>query len=231
MVNLIGLQRQRLELFTVVAWFIWNCRNKLRLNVQSLDRERIFSAVRLYLSDFQMKFLVKETKLPTTKVKWRPSLGEMYKTNYDGVVFGDLEEVGIGVVVHNARGEVLTALFEKIPYPSSVVLVEVLATRRAAQFIVELGISQSVFEGDSEVVCKALKATNMGHSSIGQFVKDIMSIVGSLQTFSFSHTGWQGNCVAHVLAKRARVSFPLLVWMEHVPTDAYPLVVSFFLVF
>ena len=33
-------------------------------------------------------------------------------------------------------------------------------------------------------MCKALKATNVGHSSIGQFVKDIMSIVGSLRTFS-----------------------------------------------
>ena len=228
---MIDLQRQRLELFAVVAWFIWNRRNKLQLNVQSLGRERIFSAARLYLSNFQMKFLMKETKLPTTKGKWRPSLGEMYKTNYDGAVYGDLEEARIGVVVRNARGEMLTALSEKISYPSSVVLVEVLATRRAAQFIVELGLSQSVFEGDSEVVCKALKATNVGHSSIGQFVKDIMSIVGSLRTFSFSHTGWRVNCLAHVLAKKARVSFPILVWMEHVPTDVYPLVVSDFLVF
>lgn len=91
-----------------------------------------------------------------------------------------------------------------------------------------MGISQSAFEGDSEVVYKALKAADVGHSSIGQFVKDTMSIVGSLRTFLFSHNRRQGNYVAHPLTKRARFSFLLLVWMEHVSSDVYPLVVSDF---
>ena len=90
---------------------------------------------------------------------------------------------------------------------------EVLAARRAVQFIVELGISQTVFEGDSEVVCKALKSAQRDHSSIGQFVKNILSILGSLRTFSISHTKQQGNSVAYALARRARIYFSLLVWM------------------
>ena len=60
--------------------------------------------------------------------------------------------------------------------------------RRAAKFIVELGISFSEIQGDSEVVCEALRTTDWGHPSIGQIVKDSLSIVGSLITFSFSHT-------------------------------------------
>ena len=68
----------------------------------------------------------------------------------------------------------LAALSEKIPYPSSVELVEILAARRAVRFIVELGMSQSIFEVDSEIVYKALKSVDVGHSSIGQYVKDIM---------------------------------------------------------
>nr|XP_023909157.1 uncharacterized protein LOC112020832 [Quercus suber] len=169
---------------------------------------------------------MKEVKAPTIKEKWSPPPGESYKTNYDGAVFEDTEEAGIGVVVRNAKGEVLAALSEKIPYPGSVDLVEALAARRAVLFIVELGISQSVFEGDSEVVYKALEAGDVGYSSIGQYVKDIMSIVGSLQTFSFSHIRRQGNCVTHALTRRARFSFLLLVWMEHVPLDVIPFVVS-----
>lgn len=152
-----------------------------------MDRDKIFSAARHHLSDYQLKFPIKESKLPTVRAKWSPPLGEMYKTNYDGVVFEDSEEAGIGVVVCNARGEMLAALSEKIPYPGSVVLVD-LAARRAVQFIMELGISQSVFEGDSEIVYMALKVAGVGQSSIGRFVKDIMTIAGSLQTFSFSHT-------------------------------------------
>jgi len=141
-------------------------------------------------------------------------------------VFEDSDEIGIGVVVRNANREVIAAVLEKIPYPSSMDLVEVLVARRVVLFIVELGISQSVFEGDSEVVYKALKVVDVDHSSIGQYVKDIMSIIGSLRTFSFSHIRRQGNCVAHALAKKVRFSFPLLVWIEHIPSDVIHFVIS-----
>ena len=96
-----------------------------------MDQDKIFSATRRYLSDYQLKFPVKESKLPTVRAKWSPPLGEMYRTNYDGAVFEDLEEARIGVIGRNDRGEVLAALSEKIPYPGSVVLVEVQAARRA----------------------------------------------------------------------------------------------------
>ncbi|XP_030949950.1 uncharacterized protein LOC115973850 [Quercus lobata] len=169
---------------------------------------------------------MKVAKSPAIETKWSPPLGEGYKTNYDGAVFEDSGEAGIGVVVRNATSEVLAALSEKIPYPGLMELGEILAARRVVRFIVELGMSQSIFEGDSEIVYKALKSVDVGHSSIGQYVKDIMSISGSLRTFSFSHTRRQSNCVAHALAKRARFSFPLLAWMEHVPPDVIPVVVS-----
>ena len=67
-------------------------------------------------------------------------------------------------------------------------MLEALAARRAIKFTVELGISLSEFEGDSEVVHRALQAADRSHLSIGQIIKDILSIVGSLRTFSFSHT-------------------------------------------
>ena len=131
-------------------------------------------------------------------------MGEMYKTNFDGAVFVESREAGIGVMIRNSNGEVVVALSEKIPYPDSVEVLEALAARRVALFAVEVGIFQSVFEGDSEMVCNALKVADGGHPSIGQFVKDFLSIVSSLRTFSFSHTRRQGNSVAHALAKRAR---------------------------
>ena len=67
-------------------------------------------------------------------------------------------------------------------------MVEALAARRAVKFIVELGISLSEFEGDSEVVCRALRIANWGCRSIGQIIKDTLSIMDSLRTFSLSHT-------------------------------------------
>ena len=115
-------------------------------------------------------------------------MGELYKTNYDGAMFSESGEASIRVVVRDANGEVIAALAEKITYPGSVEMVEALVARRVAKFVVELGISLSEFEGDSEVVCKALRAADWGHPYIDQIVKDTWSIVGSLRTFSFSHT-------------------------------------------
>ena len=152
----------------------------------------------------------------------------MYKANYDGAVFAESKEAGIGVIVRDDKGDVIVALAEKIPYPVSVEVLEALAARRATKFVVELGLSVAEFEGDSEIVWKALKAADGAHSATGVIIKDTMSIIGSLRTFSFSHTRRQGNCVTHALAERAIVSFPLLVWMENVPTIISHVVISDF---
>lgn len=109
------------------------------------------------------------------------------------------------------NAEVLTALSEIIPLPSSVVLVETLAARRAILFIKELDLHSSIFEGDSAISINALRSNNLPQSSFGHIVKDILSSVSSLQSFSFSYTLRQGNVLAHVLTKRARLSFLMYV--------------------
>jgi len=53
-------------------------------------------------------------------------------------------------------GKVLGALSEKLALPASVELLETLATRRATLFVVKLGLHDSIFKGDSEVVMQAL---------------------------------------------------------------------------
>ena len=151
--------------------------------------------------------------------KWKPPDKDEFKTNYDGAVFQETNETGIGVVIRNDEGEVLGALSEKIALPGSVVTVEMLAARRAVHFALEIGISHSVFEVDSEIIDKALSTDVTPFSSFGHIVEDTKSIASSLVNFSFSHTRRQGNFVAHALARRARLSCRLLVWMESLPLD------------
>ncbi|XP_075659169.1 uncharacterized protein LOC142629060 [Castanea sativa] len=115
----------------------------------------------------------------------------------------------------------MAALAEKIPKPSSIEILEVLAARRAVQFILELGFAHSIFEGDAEIIIKALAEGDCSVSSIGHITKDTESMIGLLQTKSFSHVRRQGNTVAHALAQRARLSFLVLIWMEDVPPDIY----------
>ena len=63
----------------------------------------------------------------------------------------------IGVVIRNSKDEVMTSLLEKILNPSSIALLELLAARRAALFISEVGLDNSILEGDSEVIIKCVE--------------------------------------------------------------------------
>ena len=49
------------------------------------------------------------------------------KANYDGAVFGEEQEAGIGVVLRDSEGQVLAALSEKVRLPATVEVIEMLA--------------------------------------------------------------------------------------------------------
>ena len=59
----------------------------------------------------------------------------------------------------------------------------------------------------------------MSHAQGGHILKDILSHLNSFQSCSFSHIGRQGDAIAHALPQRARLSYPLEVWMDYVPLD------------
>ena len=134
-------------------------------------------------------------------------------------MFDESDEAGLGVVIRNSEGQVMVALFEKIIKPPSVMALELLAARKAAVLVSEISFQQSCFEGDSEVVVKSLCGSGMEKSIVGHILKDTLSYVSLLKNYSFSHVNRQGNAVAHALAQRARLSFPVQVWMESVPPD------------
>ena len=144
----------------------------------------------------------------------------MLKINFDGVVFIEMDEAGIRVIARNENREVIVALSKKVALPSLVEILEMMATRRATQFFMELGYHQVVFEGDSKLTIQSLTVESSLSVSpptpLGHLVKDFKPIATLIRTHSISHIRRQGNFVAHVLAKRARLSFSFLVWMEDV---------------
>ena len=75
---------------------------------------------------------------------WKPPTAETSKTNVDGAIFENEGEAGIAVVIQNSYGEVMASLSERIPIPSSVTVLEMLAARRAVLFAKEIGINHSI---------------------------------------------------------------------------------------
>ena len=90
----------------------------------------------------------------------------------------------------------LWLLSEKIPKPSSVVMLELLVARRAALFVQELGFHESIFEGDSEICINALQSGMPLPTSYNHLIKDTLFYTCSLQSFSFSHIPMQDNALA-----------------------------------
>ena len=55
------------------------------------------------------------------------------------------------------ESDIIAALSEKFHKPASVAILELLAARRAARFVQEIGLHQSHFKGDSKAGVKALQ--------------------------------------------------------------------------
>ena len=147
-------------------------------------------------------------------MQWQPPSVGSVKVNFDGVVFGEEQEGNIGVVIHSNKGQVLAALSEKVPMPTSVEILEMLAARRTALFARELVFHKVCFIGDANLVVKSLQARKASNVLVGHLVKDFTSIGDYFQSSSIIHVRRQGNYVnyvAHALARNARFSFPLRV--------------------
>ena len=157
---------------------------------------------------------------------WQPPPVGSVKANFDGAVFREEQEGGIGVVIHSNEGQVLAALSEKIPMPTSVEILEMLAARKVALFGRQLGFHNVCFEGNANLVVKSLQAGKASNALIGHLVKDFTSIGGYFQSYSITHVRRQGNYIAHALIRDARFSFPLRVWGEVVPPNILNYVVK-----
>ena len=141
------------------------------------------------------------------------------KVNFNGATFQKENLVVLGCVVRNDEGLVMVAFTQIILLPTSIEMVEVLATRSAIGFAQELSLNQVIFEGDLETIIRALSKGGFESSSIGHIIRDIKLLSSAFQNFSFCHTRRQGNRVAYRLARSACKFSHFHVWMEDLPPD------------
>lgn len=126
----LGLEKPHmLELFAVITWFLWSRRNKVRLKQDVVPLNRVVFEAKRYLSLHKLVRMTKLQLLRSAGMKWRLPDRIGYKTNFDGAMFHDTGEAGLGIVIQNHEGEVMVALSEEIPQPSLVTLLELLAAR------------------------------------------------------------------------------------------------------
>ena len=140
LVKLVFSKVELVPLFAATAWSVWFHRNKIRLSENARPLGQIVGFTRDYVRDFRsLKSSIPTVQVAAPKV-WSPPVRNEWKINFDGAMFCEFEEAGVGLVVRNSFGVVVAALIEKIRKPPSVEVLELLAARCTALFSDELGL-------------------------------------------------------------------------------------------
>lgn len=103
-----------------------------------------------YIKKDKKKVNVILIKPQPTRVKWSHSSQHRYKVNFNGAIFKESNERGIGVVICDLEGMVIATLSHKVKTGHSVEMIEALATKRAILLAMEVGLFDVELEGDSK---------------------------------------------------------------------------------
>ena len=136
---------------------------------------------------------------------WSPPIAPSLKFNVDGAIFAELHSMGVGVIARGWNGRFVAAMCKKIHAPLGPLEAESKAVEVGLQFAKQLRFSNSIIEGDSLIVSRAV----------------IMGITLAALEFHnvyFSHVKRNANTPAHLLAKYAKGIVHQYMWIENCPS-------------
>ncbi|XP_023879273.1 uncharacterized protein LOC111991715 [Quercus suber] len=162
---------------------------------------------------------------PVGATRWYPPQISQHKVNYDGALFKEIWQAGVGVVVKDADGRVCGALSDRMVLPETVEEVEAIAFREAVRFALQLGFADVVFEGDSESITNAINSGTSCYSSFGHILDDVKALALNFVSATIIHVKRQGNAVADKLAKAAKTLPCPHVWSNDIPSEVQQLVI------
>ena len=151
------------------------------------------------------------------KEKWKPPDASLVKINIDGAIFRSENRSGIGVAVRIHTSAILASLAQSIPQAFQPAEIEAIVAARALEFGQEIGITEAILEGDSELIVNSLKSGRATMASVEPLIQDATIFSASYTKLLYSHCRRDGNKLAHSLA-RFSIHVPnYLAWMEEVP--------------
>ncbi|XP_075665214.1 uncharacterized protein LOC142634848 [Castanea sativa] len=210
-----------LELFAYMTWMVWNQRNKVCVNQLVVPLHQVAEQAKQMLAQFRANLqnsIVQVTDSSYGVSRWRnPQVG-LVKINFDGAVFNDSNQSGIGVVIRDNNGAVLASCSKKIHQAYKPDEVETLAALKAVSFALELGFRIAILEGDALGLINALKSVVCSLSPTGLLIEDVKRVANSYVRLLYSHVKRNDNRVSHSLAKNALRIPDFQIWMEDVPS-------------
>ena len=148
---------------------------------------------------------------------WQPPPVFKFKLNFDAAVFTDLECSGMGVIIHNEKGEVMGVKSAKGPRVMDSLEAKALACCDAIEFVVDIGLSDIVIEGYCVQVINAIKDCKVNLSRLGHVIEDIQVLISVLRWADVRWVKRSANLVAHSLARYAKNISNDVMWLEDSP--------------
>ncbi|XP_075497070.1 uncharacterized protein LOC142534052 isoform X1 [Primulina tabacum] len=150
--------------------------------------------------------------------KWIPPPTDVFKANFAGANFQEMNASGTGVVVRNWRGEFMAAQARFLPEQMDENAASSMAAKSAVEFAVEYYFTRIVLEGDSHDTINILEGSDENNPpDTTCTLQEAKSYVKQLDRCSFSHVERSGNTAAHMVAQYAINVKDEAVWLIEEP--------------
>ena len=96
---------------------------------------------------------------------------------------------------------ILASLAQSIPQALQPVEIEVIAAAWALEFGHEIGLTEAILEGDSELIVNSFKTGRANMASVEPLIQDATIFLALYTKLLYSHCRRDGNKLAHSLAR------------------------------
>ncbi|XP_042939545.1 uncharacterized protein LOC122274584 [Carya illinoinensis] len=212
----LSLEEEEIELVACTLRGIWLRRNALIFEKKFNNPRRVLSIAKQGRDEFTtVKVQTLRSSSDRREAMWQRPTNMVSKVKWDIAALNEKKKkVGIGVIARNSEGDILTCLCLNIQAAVKPILAEALALRRALFFSHELGLSNVLFEGDSQTIVKKSNSREEILADYGVVVDDIRTMLRDRPHWSVQFTYRKANNTTHILAKLGLTCKDENVWME-----------------
>ncbi|XP_074265059.1 uncharacterized protein LOC141587475 [Silene latifolia] len=214
----------------MVLWAIWNERNKVFHGGEEGCPKTILDGALRYHKTYSesaggMMVRRKAGNGETHSTTWIAPPEGWWKINVDAATF-DEQGCGMGVVIRDHNGEVGRAAVKQVRTQWSVEIIEAKAALLGVNMAIQMGVTKVIIESDCLQLVNALKKNEVQSNYFGNVVSEVLSLLNSFISFSFSFVKREGNYAAHGMAHYTPLDFSTRIWVDMCPDTIGGIVAS-----
>ncbi|CAD5331988.1 unnamed protein product [Arabidopsis thaliana] len=201
---------KRKEIWPWLIWRLWKARNNVCFNNQHEDAQQVLERAIMDQKEWVDKPVIspKSPQQSPTPVTWQPPSPGTYKCNVDAAWKAESDRCGVGWILRDATGAAKWVGSKAYPSLVSSLEAEATALTWAMRCLDNLGVTEVVFETDSQVLVKALNEPEMW-PRLSSYIDDIHGTTRRFLKPSFRFQRREANRCADLLASKAFSSFPI----------------------